>query len=64
MKTLLALVLFLIVACGVEIGNCADEPTCEGALEEVGAPTNDKVGYPTEEPIEEVPPCDAEEVNA
>lgn len=52
MKSFLALVLFLTVACGVEIGNCADEPTCEDSLEEVG--------IPTDEPIEEVPPYDIE----
>ncbi len=58
MKTLLALVLFLIVAFGVEIGNCADEPPpceCEECLKEVG--------IPTEEPTEEVPPYDTEVEN-
>lgn len=57
MKTFLALVLFLTVACGVEIGNCSDEPTCEDALEQVEAPSIET------EPLEEVPPYDTEVEN-
>ena len=63
MKTFLALVLLLTVACGVEIGNCSDEPTpceCEECLKRVYEPANDEGGTLPEEIIEEVPPYDTE----
>ena len=53
MKLFLPLVLFLVVACGTEIGTCSES-------EEVGISTDDSG---CEEPTDSVPPYEEEPVN-